>query len=118
MSRRTERITSLIQTELSEVVLKKLKDPRIGFVTLTGVDVTPDLKFAQVYYSVLGKENEKKETQRALERASGFLQHEIAEALKLRFTPKLSFHLDESLEEGMRIERILKEIHRENDSNA
>jgi len=101
----------LIQTELSEVVLKKLKDPGIGFVTLTGVDVSPDLKEARVYYSVLGKEKEKDQTQRALERAVGFLQHEIAEALKLRFTPKLTFHLDESLEEGIRIERILKELH-------
>lgn len=113
MSRRTERIASLIQTELSEAVLKKLKDPRIGFVTLTGVDVSPDLKEARVYYSVLGKEKEKEQTQQALERAAGFLQHEIAEALKLRFTPKLTFHLDESLEEGMRIERILKELQHE-----
>ena len=111
MSRRTERIASLIQIELSEVVLRKLKDPRIGFVTLTGVDVAPDLKLARVYYSVLGEKKEKEETQRALERATGFLQHEIAEALKLRFTPKLTFHLDESLEEGMRIEGILKELH-------
>ena len=117
MSRRTERIASLIQAELSEVVLKKLKDPRIGFVTLTGVDVTPDLKFAQVYYSVLEPEKKgKAETQRALERARGFLQHEIAEALKLRFTPKLTFHLDESLEEGMRIERILNDLDRKNGS--
>lgn len=115
MSRRTERIASLIQTELSEVVLKKLKDPRIGFVTLTGVDMTPDLKLARVYYSVLGKEKEKEDTQRALERAAGFLQHAIAEALKLRFTPKLTFHLDESLEEGMRIEGILRELHRKNE---
>lgn len=113
MSRRTERIASLIQTELSEVVLKKLKDPRIGFITLTGVDMTPDLKLARVYYSVLGKEKEKGQTQQALERAAGFLQHEIAEALKLRFTPKLTFHLDESLDEGMRIERILNELHHE-----
>lgn len=112
MSRRIERIASLIQTELSEVVLRKLKDPRIGFVTLTGVEVTPDLKLARVYYSVLGQQKEKEDTQHALERAAGFLQHEIADALKLRFTPKLTFHLDESLEEGMRIEGILKELQR------
>lgn len=101
---------SLIQSELSEVVLRKLKDPRIGFVTVTGVDVAPDLKQARVYFSVLGGEKEKGQTQRALEHAAGFLQHEIAVALKLRFTPKLSFHLDESIEEGQRIESILRDL--------
>lgn len=112
MSRRTERIAALIQTVLGDLVQKKLKDPRLGFVTVTGVDVTPDLKFARVFYTVLGKE--KQSTQRALENAAGFLQHEIAEELKLRFTPKLSFHFDVALEEGMRIEKILGELHREN----
>lgn len=110
MSRRTDKMASLIQMELSELILKKLKDPRIGFVTLTGVDVTPDLKLARVFYSVLGQQKEKDQTQKALEHAAGFLQHEIAEALKLRFTPKLTFQFDDSLEEGFRIEKILEEI--------
>lgn len=113
MTRRTERMASLIQTELSELILKKLKDPRIGFVTLTGVDLTPDLKQAHVYYSLLGGEKEKGQTQKALEHAAGFLQHGIAEALKLRYTPKLSFHLDSSLEEGERIESILHKLETE-----
>lgn len=106
---------SLIQIELGEVILKKLKDPRIGFVTLTGVRVTPDLKSARVYYSVLGKEKEKAEARMGLEHARGFLQHEIAEALKLRFTPKLDFHLDESLEESFRIDQILQDWHHEDE---
>ena len=93
--------------------MRKLKDPRIGFVTVTGVDMTPDLKFARVYYTVMGDPKEKEATQRALEHATGFLQHEIAEALKLRFTPKLTFQVDESLEEGMRIEKILNDLHSE-----
>ena len=115
MSRRTERIESLIQMELAELVLRKLKDPRVGFVTITRDRVTADLKLARVYYSVLGQEKEKLEAGRALEHARGFLQHEIAEALKLRFTPKLSFHLDESLEESLRIEQILHDLHRKDD---
>jgi len=110
MSRRTDRMASLFQTELSEIVLRKLKDPRIGFVTLTGVDVAPDLKSARVYYSVLGEQKQKVDTQRALEHAAGFLQHEIAGSLKLRFTPKFTFHLDESAQRGERIERILHEL--------
>ena len=113
MSRRTERVAALIQIVLGERLQKKLKDPRLGFVTVTGVDLTPDLKSARVFYTVLGKEKEKGDTQRGLDNAAGFLQHEIAEELKLRFTPKLSFHFDDAYEEGMRIERILGELHRE-----
>ena len=106
-------MASLIQAELSELVLRKLKDPRIGFVTLTGVDVTPDLKQARVYYSVLGEEKQKGETQKALEHAAGFLQHGIAEALKLRFTPKLTFQVDHSMKEGEKIEQILHQLNSE-----
>lgn len=113
MSRRTDRMASLVQTELGELILKKLKDPRIGFVTLTEVDMTPDLKLARVYYSVMGSEKEKKETQKALEHSTGYLQHEIAAALKLRFTPKLEFCLDESLDRGIQIERILSDLRKE-----
>ena len=116
MSRRTDRMASLFQIELSEIVLRRLKDPRIGFVTLTGVDVAPDLKSARVYYSVLGEGKQKMDTQAALEHAAGFLQHEIADSLKLRFTPKFSFHLDESAERGERIERILHELNAEKES--
>ncbi len=103
-------MASLIQMELSEVVLRKLKDPRIGFLTLTGVDVAPDLKYARVYYSLLGDAKQKQDTQAALEHAAGFLQHEISDALRLRFTPKLTFQLDESAEQGERIERILRKL--------
>lgn len=116
MSRRTERVAALIQTVLGEFVQKKLKDPGLGFITFTAVDITPDLKLARVFYTVLGKEKEREESQRALERAAGFLQHEIAVELKLRFTPKLTFHFDETLEEGIRIERIIEKLHTENKS--
>lgn len=108
---------SLIQSELSELILKRLKDPRIGFVTITGVDIAPDLKQARVYYSVLGEEKEKGGTQKALEHAAGFLQHGIADALKLRFTPKLTFHLDQSLKEGERVEKILHKLESEKRRN-
>ena len=104
-------MASLIQSELSELILKRLKDPRIGFITITDVDLTSDLKQAHVYYSLLG--GEKGQTQKALERAAGFLQHGIAEALKLRFTPRLSFHNDPSLEEGEKIEKILHNLEAE-----
>lgn len=111
MSRRTERIGSLVQIELGTLLLRKTKDPRLGFVTVTDVEMTDDLKFARVYYRAMNQD--KQETQRALEHAAGYLQHEIAVALKLRFTPKLSFHWDESLDQGLRIERILEQLKKE-----
>lgn len=113
MSRRTDRVSSLIQIELAELVLRRLKDPRLGFVTITGVDVAPDLKSARVFYSVMGQEKEKVDAGKALEHASGFLQHQIALDLKFRFTPKLSFHRDDTLDESLKIEKILRELKEE-----
>ena len=114
MSRRTERVESLIQIELGELILGKLKDPGVaGLVTVTKVGVAPDLKSARVYYSVMGEKDQKEEVGLALERARGFLQHEIAGALKFRFTPRLSFCLDESVEEGFQIDRIIQHLHQE-----
>lgn len=114
MSRRTDRVSSLLLTELSELVLRRVKDPRLGFVTLTHVKIAPDLRSARVYYSALGSPDKKSESQSALEHAAGFLQRQIAVSLKLRFTPKLSFHLDETLEKGIRIDQILHELENEN----
>lgn len=111
MSRRTEKVSSLIQMELAELVQRRLKDPRAGFVTITHVDTAPDLKSARVYYSVLGQVKEKRAAGEGLRHAAGFLQHEIAVALKLRFTPILTFHLDDTAEESLRIEKIIYEIH-------
>ena len=113
MSRRTNRIASLIQVELGGLVLRKLKDPRVSFVTITHVDISPDLKSAKVFYSALGDGKQRADAGRGLEHAAGFLQHEIAVALKLRFTPKLTFHLDDTLEESLRIQQILQNLEKE-----
>ncbi len=110
MSRRTDRVASLIRAELAELVLRRLKDPRIGFVTITHVDIAPDLKSARVFFSVLGQGKENAAAGEGLEHAAGFLQHEIAVALKLRFTPKLTFHLDDTLEESLRIQQVLQKL--------
>lgn len=113
MSRRTHRVASLIQDLLGDLLVRKMKDPRLGLVTITRVEVPPDLKSAHVYYSVMGGDKEKAEGGRGLEHSAGFLQHEIAVVLKLRYTPKLIFHLDESLEESLRIQKILKNLEEE-----
>ena len=108
--KRLERVGHLIQMELGLLLLHRVKDPRIGFVTVTHVNVAPDIRSARVFYSVMGDEKVKRNCQIALEKAAGFLQREIADAIELRYTPKLSFALDESLDRGMEIDRILRNI--------
>ena len=96
--KRTERIAALIKKELADTLTTRLRDPRIGFITVTSVEVSDDLKYAQVFYSVLGGEEVKEKTAEGLEKARGFLQRDIGNVLKLRFTPHLTFILDTSLD--------------------
>ncbi|MGC8874725.1 MAG: 30S ribosome-binding factor RbfA [Chloroflexia bacterium] len=112
-SRRTVQVASLILQELSLLLQRETKDPGIGFVTLTDVEVSPDLRAARVYFSVLGDEQAVRESQQALERASGFLRHELAQRLTLRFVPELHFVRDRSIERGQRIRELLREIEEE-----
>lgn len=111
--KRTERIAEQIKTELGQLCLTKLKDPRLGFVTITRVEVSADLKYAKVHYSVLGDSEARVKTAKALESARGFLQHEISAVLKLRFTPALKFYLDTSAEYSIHIEEVIRKIHEE-----
>lgn len=111
--KRAERVAALIKHELGVVLSQNLRDPRIGFVTITDVKMSDDLKHAKVFYSVLGTDDKKGETARGLETARGFLQRDIASTLKLRFTPHLSFATDSSLDEGMKIDGIIRKIHEE-----
>lgn len=106
--KRLDRVGHLIQMELGELILHRVKDPRLGFVTVVHVDVSPDLRSARVFYSVMGTAKAKLDSQQALEKAAGFLQREIGSALQLRYTPRLKFIRDESLDQGMEIDRILR----------
>ena len=111
--KRVNRVGHLIQMELSQLILMKVKDPRLGFVTVTHVEAAPDLKTARVFYSALGDEAARKSSQLALEKATGFLQKEIGTALKLRFTPKLTFCFDRSLDDGFEIDKALRNLDKE-----
>ena len=108
--KRTERVASLLQMELSKLILERVKDPRIGFVTVMNVKITSDLKSAVVFLSVMGDQKKKDDSLKVLQRAAGFLQHEVAIALKLRFTPKLQFELDDSLDKDFEISQVLRKI--------
>lgn len=102
---------------LGEVIQNEVKDPRVGFVTVTGVTVTPDLSRANVRVSVLGDEQERKETMRALERAKGFLRHRVGDEVTLRTVPELVLHLDTSLDHALRISQILSDLEVERTEN-
>lgn len=107
---RFERINEEYRKELSNIIDNKLKNPNVtGLISVTKVKVTPDLKFAKVYVSILNSKN-LKETLAGLKKSSGFIRTELARTINLRNTPEIIFELDESLEYGARIDSILKEI--------
>jgi ribosome-binding factor A len=107
---RPARVGDQLRVELSTLLAREVKDPGIGFTTLTHVDVSPDLQVARVYYTTLGDQAARKNTARALERAGPFLRRQIAQRLRLRRAPELHFHYDESIERQERVEQLLNEI--------
>jgi ribosome-binding factor A len=104
---RMRRVNEVIREVLGAAISTELKDPRIGFVTVTDVDTSPDLRAARVYVSVLGTEGEREQTLEGLESAHGFLQGKIGDELRMKRTPTLTFHYDESVERGARLSRLL-----------
>jgi ribosome-binding factor A len=101
------RVNEVIRQVLGDVIATDLKDPRIGFVTVTDVDTSPDLRTARVYVSVLGSESDRERALAGLRSAHGFLQGRIASELRMKRTPTLTFHYDESVDRGVRISRLL-----------
>jgi ribosome-binding factor A len=118
VSTRTERVSDLIKDEISRLLLREVRDPRVGFVTITGADVSPDLKAVRVHVSVLAEPAARQESLKALNAAAGFFRRALFKNLRLRFAPAVSFHLDESLDRGDRIERVLRQIHGDEDAAA
>lgn len=104
---RAKRMAGEIQRELTEVLRRDVKDARIGNVTITGVDVTGDLRAAKVYYLIFGREGPDPEVQRGLDSAAGYLRNALSRALMIRYTPTLTFELDTSIERGVRLARLI-----------
>jgi ribosome-binding factor A len=111
--KRSSRVADQIKREISEIVLLILKEPKLGFITITDVELTDDLRYAKVFYSVLGDENERKESQKGLERAKGFIQREIGKRIRLKHIPQIIFRYDHTTERAARIEQLLKQVHTE-----
>jgi ribosome-binding factor A len=115
-SSRPERVGDQIRVEITGMLSRQVHDPGIGFLTVTRVEVSADLQHARVYYTTLGDDKARRESARALERASPFLRRQLAGRLRLRRAPELLFFFDESVERQDRVERILREIQQERDS--
>ena len=110
---RPERVAEQIRQEISLLLGREVHDPGIGLVTLTRVKVSPDLQLARVYYTLIGDDKARKETAKALERASPFLRRQLGGRMRLRRVPEIQFHFDESVEHQDRIERILLDLEAE-----
>jgi ribosome-binding factor A len=110
---RQEKLGELIVVEVSDLLRTRVKDPRVGFASVTHVEVSGDFRHAKIFVSVMGNEEEQRETMKALKHASGFLRHELASRLTLRYMPELDFRLDKSIEKGAHILDLIHQIEEE-----
>jgi len=114
MSKRTRQVADTIQRVLGNVIQSELKDPRVGFATIVGVDVSADMQFARVRISVMGDEHQRSETMEGLRNARGFLRHRLASEMRhLRQVPELRLELDTSLDYSFHINQVLEQVRRE-----
>lgn len=107
---RVRKIQEFIKQEVSNILLRELKDPRLGFVTVTDARITGDLREATVYVSLFGKSEEKENTLKALKNATGYIRTEVGRRLGIRYSPTIEFKEDTSLDYGMKIDKILRDI--------
>ena len=117
-NKRLGRISEEVRKVVSETLANGLKDPRVNpMTTVTKVEVTRDLRYAKIYVSVLGDEREKKETIEGLENAKGFLRRDISSKIDLRYAPEPMFILDESIEQGIYMSKLIEEVNKKSDDN-
>lgn len=115
---KSERINESVLRELSLILHDEVKDPRISkFVSVTGVEVAKDLRTARVYFSVLGGDDKVEKTKKGLENSEGFIRHELAERLNLRYTPELHFIHDDSIEYGAKMSKLIDEVIKKDEEN-
>lgn len=109
-SHRANRVAEEIKREVTQMLRHEIKDPRVGFVTVTDVEVTPDIRYAKVFISIYGDEESKKQSIKVLENAKGLVRSELGKRMRLRYTPEVSFKFDASIEYGARIMKLLEEV--------
>ena len=108
--RRADRVSDLLKEEISQMLLKEVKDPHIGFITITDVEVSKDLQVAKVFYTILGSEKQVSESAQALQRVSRFIKKQLGKRLRMRYIPDIIFRYDHSLEYGAKIDHILDHL--------
>jgi ribosome-binding factor A len=111
--KRADRVADLIKQEMSDILRREVHDPRIANITVTDVRLTDDLRSARIYYVELGKDSLSADVEKGLAKAKGFLKRELGKRLQLRYIPELNFFYDPSFEYGSRIERLLKEVRKD-----
>ncbi len=116
--KRSEKVADLIQREVSEMLLKSIKDPRIGFVTITKVTVSEDCRFAKVYFSVAGTLAERENSVKGLDSAKGYIRKELGRRIRLRYTPEIIFQFDPSIEYAIHMEEVIQSLHQGKEANG
>jgi ribosome-binding factor A len=109
--KRSEKVADLIQKEISQMLVKSIKDPRIGFVTITKVTVSEDFRLAKVYFSVAGTLEERERSMKGLDSAKGYVRKELGQRIRLRYTPEIMFQFDPSIEYAIHMEKLIQSIH-------
>lgn len=112
--KRSQRLSILLREEIADIIMRRVKDPRLGFVTVTDVEMSEDLKIAKIYISVY--EGDKDLTIEILNSAKGIIRNEVSKRVKVKFIPSIEFRIDRSIEHGDRIDRLLKEIKEKEES--
>jgi ribosome-binding factor A len=115
--KRSEKVADLIQREVSEMLVKSIKDPRIGFVTITRVTVSQDCRFAKIYFSVAGTLAERENSGKGLDSAKGYVRRELGRRLQLRYTPEIVFQFDPSIEYAIHMEEVMRNIRQGKEPN-
>jgi ribosome-binding factor A len=115
---RADRVSDVLQKEVCELLLKEVKDPHLGFITITGVEVSRDLKLAKIFYTLLGSPEQADVSSRALQRITPFIKKQLGRKLHMRSIPDISFRYDHSLEYGTKIDHILDRLRESPDTTA
>jgi ribosome-binding factor A len=110
VSVRTTRVAEQMKKEIAAIIEHQVKDPRIGFITITNVELSNDLRHAKIFFSSLGNEEQQKKSLEGLENAKGFIRKEVAQRIQLRYAPEILFRIDNSIEHGVKISQILSKI--------
>ncbi|NTW04663.1 MAG: 30S ribosome-binding factor RbfA [Peptococcaceae bacterium] len=118
MSHRPEKLAEAIKKEISDILFNDIKDPRMGFITVTAVTVTADLRYAKVYASVLGDEEKQKITEQALKSAAGYFRTELGKRIRLRYVPEINFELDTTLEKAAKLIKLIEEVQSSGDDGV